>query len=223
MLSSGGARGPEEPPAPQPAARAEEPAGAARAVAPPAAQEVTADPALALATATERPTQKQAAVQDAGASAAVSGQRPGSRFEGPVPTTQKPVLPSGRVSHGAGGPPHRSCSSAAPSTSWSSPSDTKLPYLLIDSLASCKKALATASCTTASTGHTLQDVCAGSNVVVQLNGRQLGSEDGFISLIKVGSLPHLGGCCDILIQQAQQCLPQNDRDTPGHDRTGTGR
>ncbi|CAN0377486.1 unnamed protein product, partial [Ectocarpus fasciculatus] len=69
---------------------------------------------------------------------------------------------------------------------------TQPPYLLIDSPSSYKTALATLSLDGA-LGRTLQQVCMGSMVVVQLSGRQLGSEDGPISFIKlqiVGTMSH---------------------------------
>ncbi|CBJ28809.1 expressed unknown protein [Ectocarpus siliculosus] len=61
---------------------------------------------------------------------------------------------------------------------------TQPPYLLIDSSSSYNTALATLSLDGA-LGRTLQQVCMGSMVVVHLSGRQLGSEHGSISLIKV--------------------------------------
>ncbi|CAN0118413.1 unnamed protein product [Ectocarpus fasciculatus] len=69
---------------------------------------------------------------------------------------------------------------------------TQPPYLLIDSPSSYVTALATLSLDGA-LGHTLQQVCMGSMVVVQLSGRQLGYGDGPISLIKlqiVGTTSH---------------------------------
>lgn len=174
------ARESEALPATQPASHAEVPAGAARAAAAaPPAEIATADPAPA--TAIEMPAVKIAAVQDAGASAAVSEQRPGATIQRPVSSTSPPIVTGRRVVSGVGGVP-----STAPFPT-SPPSDTKLRYLLIDSPASCKKALTTLSCTGA-LGNTLQHACVGSMVVVQLNGLQLGSEAGLISLVKVGSL-----------------------------------
>ncbi|CAN0185080.1 unnamed protein product, partial [Ectocarpus sp. 8 AP-2014] len=61
---------------------------------------------------------------------------------------------------------------------------TQPPYLLIDSPSSYKTALATLSLDGALC-RTLQQVCMGSMVVVHLSGRQLGSEHGSISLIKL--------------------------------------
>lgn len=171
----------------------------AHAVVAPAAATI-AGPAPA--TVTEGPAvQRQAVLQDADASATTSEQRPRATLQTPVSATQQPVLMSGRASDVVGGVPGPS-PSTAPSPSSSSPSGAKLRYFLIDSPASCKKALATLSRSTgAAVRNTLQHVCMGSMVVVQLNGRQLGSEAGFISLIKVVyyccRFVHTGCCCVI--------------------------
>lgn len=171
--------GAREPEAPQPAVHAEEPAGVADAVAPPA-EITTADPVLPRAK--ERPAEKRASLQDAGMSPAASKTPPQVAFQQPISASKQPVLTSGRVSDVGGA--FRPSPFTASSPSWSS-SGTELPYHLIDSRATCKKALAAMSCI----GDSLQHVCMGSMIVVQLNGRQLGSEAGFISLIKVCSRP----------------------------------
>lgn len=67
-----------------------------------------------------------------------------------------------------------------------SPSDANLPYLLVDSRTSFRQTLATVS-RDGALGNTLQHVCMGCMVVVQLNGHEMGSETGYISLIKVCS------------------------------------
>ena len=67
------------------------------------------------------------------------------------------------------------------------PGGASLPYLLIDSPTSCKQALASVS-RDGALGGTLQHSCMGSVVVLQLDGTALGSEAGFISLIKVSWL-----------------------------------
>lgn len=190
------ATGPAPLPAPQPAVHAKASAGAAHAVAPPAAI-VIANPAPATATATakaaataaatQRPATKPAVPPNAGASVAANGKElPAATFQRPAPAKQQRVSPAGRASGVGMVVPRPSSSSASRvRSSSSSPSGgTKLPYLLIDSPASCMAALATMP-HAAAQGPTLQGVCTGSVVVVQLDGRQLGSEARFISLIKV--------------------------------------
>ena len=187
-----------EPEAPQPAVHVEEPSGAADAVAPPAATVATNPPSPR---ANER---RRAALQDAGPSAAASLKPPQVAFGRPASASKTNVMASGRVPD-VGGTPRRSPSTA--SSPSSSPSGTKLPYLLIDSQVACKKALAAMSCM----GNSLQHICMGSMVVVQLNGRQLGYEAGFISLIKVGC--YYTCCFEALLFLKQ-------RDTTGYSSTG---
>eukprot|EP00752_Nemacystus_decipiens_P003801 g3497.t1 len=164
-------------PVPQPTAHAGVRAGAAGPFASPAEATTTVP---ATAGPTDGRAARQASPRDADVSDAASKMPPQETLQRPVSASKRPV-PTSRRASGIGGASHPSPPTAAASSPSSPASGTEPPYLLIDHPATCKKALAAMPCV----GNSLQRVCMGSMVAVRLNGRQLGSEDGFISLVKL--------------------------------------